>query len=93
MPASWHLEALKAQARWQLEVMHMRIWEPGSKWYRDEGYDVVPDTRDQVYKGQAVATNSTNVAVWLTRGIILKDAGSSETGLLSCLGRRRIRKF
>ena len=79
MPASWHLEALKAQAvaARSYACAHMGV---GSKWYKTEGYDLVPDTRDQVYKGQAVSTNSTNLAVWLTRGIILKDAGRVKAG-------------
>lgn len=73
MPASWNIEALKAQAVAARSYAFAHTGA-GSKWYRNEGYDVVPDTRDQVYKGQAVAANSTNMAVWLTRGIILKDA-------------------
>ncbi len=79
MPASWHIEALKAQAVAARSYAFAHTGA-GSKWYRTEGYDVVPDTRDQVYKGQAVAANSTNMAVWLTRGIILKDAGRVKPG-------------
>jgi peptidoglycan hydrolase-like amidase len=79
MPASWHLEALKAQAVAARSYAYAHTGA-GSKWYRTEGYDLVPDTRDQVYKGQAVATNSTNLAVWQTRGIILKDAGRVKAG-------------
>ncbi len=79
MPASWHLEALKAQAVAARSYAYAHMG-PGSKWYKTEGFDVVPDTRDQMYKGQAVATNSTNIAVWQTRGIILKDAGRVKPG-------------
>ncbi len=79
MPASWHIEALKAQAVAARSYAYAHMGN-GSKWYHTEGYDVVPDTRDQVYKGQAVATNSTNLAVWQTRGIILKDAGRVKPG-------------
>lgn len=78
MPASWHIEALRAQAVAARSYAYAHTG-PGSKWYR-EGFDVVPDTRDQVYKGQAVATKSTNLAVLSTRGIILKDAGRVKPG-------------
>jgi hypothetical protein len=76
MPANWHIEALKAQAvaARTYAFAHMGA---ASKWYQIEGYDFVPDARDQIYKGQAVANNSTNMAVWQTRGIILKNAGQA----------------
>ncbi len=79
MPASWHLEALKAQA----VAARSYAWAhtgTGSKWYHTEGYDLVPDVRDQVYKGLAIAANSSDWAVKLTRGIILKDAGRVKPG-------------
>jgi hypothetical protein len=79
MPASWHLEALKAQAVAARSYAYAHIG-PGSKWYKTEGYDVVPDTRDQMYKGQAAAMPSTNTAVWQTRSIILKNAGRVKPG-------------
>lgn len=79
MPASWHLEALKAQAVAARSYACAHTG-PGSKWYRTEGYDLVPDVRDQVYKGLAIAANSSDWAVKLTRGIILKDAGRVKPG-------------
>lgn len=48
MPASWHLDALKAQAvaarSYALNTQRQRKW-------RDAPYDLVSDVRDQVYAG------------------------------------------
>jgi peptidoglycan hydrolase-like amidase len=79
MPASWHIEALKAQAvaARSYAFAHMGA---GSKWWRSEGYDLVPDVRDQAYKGLAAESTSTDLAVYTTRGIILKDAGKVKAG-------------
>lgn len=79
MPASWELEALKAQsvAARSYATAHL---EGGSKWARSEGYDVVPDVRDQAYKGLGAETPKTNAAVSQTMGIILKDSGKVKPG-------------
>lgn len=78
MPASWHPEALKAQA----VAARSYAWAhlgPGSKW-RSEGFDLVPDVRDQAYKGLGAEATSTFQAVQLTRGLILKDSGKVKPG-------------
>lgn len=79
MPASWRPEALKAQA----VAARSYAWAhmgPGSKWYRSEGYDLVPDVRDQAYNGLAREATSTYWAVRQTRGLILKDSGRVKPG-------------
>ncbi len=79
MPASWQLEALKAQAvaARSYAVAHLGR---GSKWLGSEGFDLVPDVRDQAYKGLAAEAPSTRIAVFATQGIILKDAGKIKPG-------------
>lgn len=79
MPATWQIEALKAQAvaARSYAFAHTGV---NSKWYRTEGYDLVPDVRDQCYKGLAVETRSTDWAVKDTLGIILKNAGRVKSG-------------
>jgi peptidoglycan hydrolase-like amidase len=78
MPSSWHLEALKAQAvaarsyAWAHHAEH-------SKWV-SEGFDLVPDVRDQAYKGLGQEAASTFMAVKQTRGLILKDSGRVKPG-------------
>lgn len=79
MPASWHLEALKAQAVSARSYAWAHIGR-GSKWLGSEGYDIVPDVRDQAYKGLAAEAPSTFLAVQQTRGIILKDSGRVKPG-------------
>lgn len=79
MPSSWHIEALKAQA----VAARSYAWAhlgAGSKWWRNEGYDLVPDVRDQAYKGLAAESPSTNKAVMATAGIVLKDSGRVKPG-------------
>lgn len=78
MPASWHPEALKAQA----VAARSYAWShlgTHSKW-RSEGFDLVPDVRDQAYKGLAAEAQSTFNAVQMTRGLILKDSGLVKPG-------------
>lgn len=79
MPANWHLEALKAQAvaARSYAVAHMGS---GSKWRRSEGFDVVPDVRDQAYKGLAKEALSTHQAVNSTIGQVLKDSNRVKPG-------------
>lgn len=78
MPASWHPEALKAQA----VAARSYAWAhmgTGSKW-KSEGFDLVPDVRDQAYKGMGREAQSTFQAVMMTRGLILKDSGKVKPG-------------
>lgn len=78
MPARWNLEALKAQA----VAARSYAWAhqgSSSKW-RSEGFDLVPDVRDQAYKGLAAEMPSTNLAVQHTQGIVLKDSGKIKAG-------------
>lgn len=78
MPASWHPEALKAQAVAARSYAWAHLGS-GSKW-KSEGFDLVPDVRDQAYKGLAAEAKSTFSAVQLTRGLILKDSGRVKPG-------------
>lgn len=78
MPASWNIEALKAQAVAARSYAWAHVGS-GSKW-RSEGFDVVPDVRDQCYKGLGAEAPSTYRAVMQTRGIILKDSGRVKPG-------------
>lgn len=78
MPSSWHLEALKAQAVAARSYAWAHLGS-GSKW-KSEGYDLVPDVRDQAYKGLAAEAQSTNIAVRHTMGLILKDSGKVKPG-------------
>lgn len=78
MPSSWHPEALKAQA----VAARSYAWAhmgAGSKW-KSEGFDLVPDVRDQAYKGLGAEAASTFQAVQMTRGLILKDSGKVKPG-------------
>jgi stage II sporulation protein D len=80
MPSSWHPEALKAQAVAARSYAWAHMYPRGSKWATTEGYDLVPDVRDQAYKGLAAEANSTYWAVQQTRGIILKNSGQVKPG-------------
>lgn len=79
MPASWHFEALKSQAVAARSYAFVHLGH-GSKWLNSEGFDLVPDVRDQAYKGLAVEAPSARMAVWQTRGIILKNANKVKPG-------------
>lgn len=79
MPASWHIEALKAQAVAARSYAWAHIGK-GSKWLKSQGYDLVPDVRDQAYKGLAREAPSTYQAVAQTRGLVLKDSGRVKPG-------------
>jgi peptidoglycan hydrolase-like amidase len=79
MPSSWHLEALKAQAVAARSYAYAHMGA-NSKWFKSEGYDVVPDVRDQAYKGRAAEAQSTDRAIRETQGIILKDSGRVKAG-------------
>jgi hypothetical protein len=79
MPANWQLEALKAQAVAARSYAYAHL-DNNSKWLKSEGYDLVPDVRDQMYKGLAAETLKTNAAVMQTQGVILKDSGRVKPG-------------
>lgn len=78
MPSSWAAEALKCQAVAARSYAWAHIGA-GSKW-KSEGFDLVPDVRDQAYKGLAAEAPSTNAATWQTRGLILKNADKVKPG-------------
>jgi peptidoglycan hydrolase-like amidase len=79
MPASWNIEALKAQAVAARSYAYAHLGA-GSKWLSHEGYDIVPDVRDQAYKGRGAETVKTNLAVAQTMGLVLKDSGKVKAG-------------
>ncbi len=79
MPSGWPLEALKAQAVAARSYAYAHLG-PASKWYKSEGYDLVPDVRDQAYKGRAAEAATTNVAIGQTQGIVLKDRDRVKAG-------------
>src|SRR6266550_4113763 len=64
MPKSWAPEALKAQA------VAARSYAP-SHLHAGAGFDVYPDTRDQVYLGIPHEAPSTNAAVGATAGQVV----------------------
>jgi len=78
MPSSWHLEALKSQAVAARSYAAVHMGD-NSKWH-SEGFDLVPDVRDQAYKGLAAEARSTNIAVDSTRALVLKDANKLKAG-------------
>jgi peptidoglycan hydrolase-like amidase len=80
MPSSWWPEALKAQAVAARSYAWAHVGAGHSKWYASEGFDLVPDVRDQAYKGLGVEAQSTFFAVQRTRGLILKDSGRVKAG-------------
>ena len=79
MPPTWHEEALKAQSIAARSYAWAHIGK-GSKWYSSQGYDLVPDVRDQAYKGLAKEHTKTFKAIQLTRGLVLKNAGRVKPG-------------
>jgi stage II sporulation protein D len=84
MPSSWMPEALKAQAvaarSYAAAHIHNRNLGNSSKWFGSEGFDLVPDVRDQAYKGLNAEAPSTNLAVDYTRGLVLRDANKVKPG-------------
>ncbi len=65
MYASWHIEALKAQA------VVARTYAATVKSYKNYGIDVTDDTRTQAYNGISSETASTRQAAQETSGIIV----------------------
>lgn len=70
MPSAWHPEALKAQA---IAARSYAMANLGK--HAADGYDVKATTEDQVYTGIAQETESGNLAVAQTQGIVLKQLG------------------
>jgi stage II sporulation protein D len=79
MPSNWHLEALKAQAVAARSYAFVHRGS-GSKWLRSEGFDMVPDERDQAYKGMAREAPASTMAVRMTLGRILADSKKVKAG-------------
>jgi peptidoglycan hydrolase-like amidase len=79
MPSTWCFEALKAQAIAARSYAWAHLG-PGSKWMKSEGFDLVPDVRDQMYRGLAAEARSSTLAVYSTRGMVLKDADRVKPG-------------
>ncbi|MGD9681394.1 MAG: SpoIID/LytB domain-containing protein [Candidatus Obscuribacterales bacterium] len=71
MPASWPLEALKAQA---IAARSYVVANLGK--YESEGYDVRATIADQVYRGVDWEKESASRAVYETAGIVLKHRGA-----------------
>ena len=72
VPASWPLEALKAQAV-AARSYALTTTKAGA------GFDQYPDTRSQVYGGAAAEQPSTNLAVEQTAGQLVTYAGTPVT--------------
>ena len=64
--ATWHMQALRAQAICARTYVLRQSMNRGTK-----GYDVVDTDADQVYKGAGVEADKTNQAVASTAGEIL----------------------
>lgn len=71
MPASWPLEALKAQAIAARSYVMANLGK-----YESEGYDVRATIADQVYRGVDWEKESASRAVYETAGIVLKHRGT-----------------
>jgi stage II sporulation protein D len=69
MPASWSMEALKAQA------VAARTYAITTS-VGGNGYDLYPDTRSQMYGGVSAETASTDAAVAATQGQIVTYQGA-----------------
>ena len=67
VPASWHEEALKAQA------IAARTYAITTA--KSADFDHYPDTRSQVYKGVSAETASTDAAIAATRGQVVTYQG------------------
>ena len=80
MPASWPAEALKAQAIAARSYAARRL-RPG-----EGSYDVVDDTRSQVYRGFEGEAAATNAAITATAGAILKSGGAIVNALYHSTG-------
>jgi SpoIID/LytB domain protein len=80
MPATWPAQALKAQSIAARSYAARRL-RPGIS-----TYDVVDDTRSQVYLGVGVEKVQTNAAIAATAGVVLKSGGSIANTLFHSTG-------
>jgi stage II sporulation protein D len=79
-PASWHIEALKAQA---VAARSYAIATP----VRGNGFDQYDDTRSQVYGGVTAETTTTNQAVAATASqVVLHNGTVAQTFFFSTSG-------
>lgn len=69
MPASWHPEALKAQA--VVARTYGLVSRKSGQWF-----DLYDDTRSQVYGGMRAEDPRTNAAVDATRGEVVRSGGA-----------------
>jgi len=82
MPASWHMEALKAQA---VAARSMSIYQQNK--YLKDGYNVCDTIYTQVYKGFSGEYPRSNQAVDETRGMVVTYKGKiAETLFFSTSG-------
>jgi SpoIID/LytB domain protein len=80
MPATWPVEALKAQAIAARSYAARRL-RPGIS-----NYDVVDDSRAQVYLGVRGEKRATNLAIAATAGIVLRSGTSIANALFHSTG-------
>ena len=78
MPANWPLEALKAQA---VAARSESIAKLGR--HRSDGFDLCAEVHCQVYSGVEKETQLSNMAVDLTRGIILEYGSKAVDAIYS----------
>lgn len=78
MPASWPLEALKTQA---VAARSIAVFQYNR--FISRGYDLVDTTLSQVYRGFSIECESTNLAVDMTRGELIKYKGQVAEALYS----------
>lgn len=72
MPASWHQQALQAQA------IVARSYALATR-VNGDGFDMYDDTRSQVYNGRSAETKATNAAVKKTAGQVVTYKGKVAT--------------
>lgn len=84
MPFWWPLESLKAQA---IAARTYTLYHIGEN--KDRNYDVLDTALSQVYGGKSSQRFKTDMAVWITRGLILNFRGNLfSTYYHSCCGGR-----
>jgi len=71
MPASWPLEALKAQAIAARTYAYANLGK-----HSKDGYDLRDTTDDQVYNGVKAETTASNTAVCATGGVVMTYEGT-----------------
>ena len=80
MPAAWPTEALKAQSIAARSYAARRL-HPG-----EGNYDLYDDTRSQVYRGAGGEAATTNAAIAVTSGSVLKSGSSIANALFHSTG-------